>query len=502
MKRETGILLHITSLSSPYGIGDLGPEAYRFADFLSKTKQSLWQVLPFNPTNPAHGNSPYSCVSAFAANSLLVSPELLVKDGFLSEKDLQPLPAFPTEKVNYLKAIAYKERLLNIACQRFKGMGDRNEYEKFCSENSHWLEDFTLFIAIKSFFGGKVWGEWPKELRDREPESLKAIAKKLQNEIEREKFTQYLFFKQWFKLKSCCNQNGIRIIGDIPIYVNYDSADVWVNPEIFKLNEEKRPVFVAGVPPDYFSETGQLWGNPIYNWDILKERNYEWWIQRMEHALKIYDVVRIDHFRGLVDFWEVPAGEQTAVNGKWVDAPAEDFFSLLLNIFPNLPIIAEDLGFLSPRVKEVMQIFGFPGMKVLLFAFGEDNPTHPYLPYTYEKNSVVYTGTHDNNTARGWFEKEATPEEKERVLRYLGHKIPSKNIHWELIQLAMMSVANTALFPMQDILGLGQEARMNQPSSAEKNWEWRMLPEQLTSAPAEKLLELTETYGRAVREQG
>ena len=218
--------------------------------------------------------------------------------------------------------------------------------------------------------------------------------------------------------------------------------------------------------------------------------------------MKIYDVVRIDHFRGLVDFWEVPAGEQTAVNGKWVDAPAEDFFSLLLNIFPNLPIIAEDLGFLSPRVKEVMQIFGFPGMKVLLFAFGEDNPTHPYLPYTYEKNSVVYTGTHDNNTARGWFEKEATPEEKERVLRYLGHKIPSKNIHWELIQLAMMSVANTALFPMQDILGLGQEARMNQPSSAEKNWEWRMLPEQLTSAPAEKLLELTETYGRAVREQG
>ena len=323
------------------------------------------------------------------------------------------------------------------------------------------------------------------------------MAEKLRNEIEREKFIQYLFFKQWFGLKSYCSQKGIKIIGDIPIYVNYDSADVWVNPEIFKLNEEKRPILVAGVPPDYFSETGQLWGNPVYNWDELRKRNYGWWIQRLEHALKIYDVVRIDHFRGLVDFWEVPAGEQTAKNGKWTDAPAEDFFNVLLNKFPNLPIIAEDLGFLSPRVKEVMQHFEFPGMKVLLFAFGEDNPAHPYLPHTYGKNSVVYTGTHDNNTARGWFEKEATDKDKERVSRYLGHKVPAKNIHWELIRLAMMSVSNTALFPMQDILGLGQETRMNLPGSGEKNWEWRMLPDQLTSAHEEKLLELTETYGRA-----
>jgi len=325
------------------------------------------------------------------------------------------------------------------------------------------------------------------------------LVKELHEDIEREKFLQYLFFRQWQSLKRYCNEKGIQIIGDIPIYVDYDSADVWTNPEIFKLDENKRPSAVAGVPPDYFSATGQLWGNPVYQWEILKEKKYDWWVHRMEHMLHLFDVVRIDHFRGLVAFWEVPAGEQTAIKGQWIKAPAEGLFNTLfrrLPSLPSLPLIAEDLGVITPDVREVMRRFELPGMKVLLFAFGEDNPLHPYLPHTYERQAVVYTGTHDNNTIRGWLEREAKPEDKERLFRYLGQEVPARAIHWAFIRLAMMSIANLAVIPMQDILGLGAEARMNLPGTGDGNWEWQLVPEQLTSALAEKLRIITETYGR------
>jgi len=494
-KRGSGILLHITSLPSPYGIGDMGSCAYEFADFLSKTKQRFWQILPLNPTDPVYGNSPYHSISAFANNLLLISPELMVNDGFLSKADLEPVPNFPQSRVDYHEVIAYKKRLFHTAYERFKKRGKR-ECEQFYSENDYWLENFALFIALKAHFKGKVWSDWPKEVRDRQPEALQALRKQLYERIEMEKFLQYVFLKQWFLLKEYCNQRNIQIFGDIPIYVDYDSVDVWTTPDMFKLNQLKQPSFVAGVPPDYFSETGQLWGNPVYRWDVLRERRYSWWMQRISHNLKLLNMVRIDHFRGLVAYWEVPASEKNAINGKWVEVPAEDFFSVLLEQFPDSPIIAEDLGIITPDVREKMDRFGFPGMKVLLFAFGDD-ATNPYLLHNHVKNCVLYTGTHDNNTIRGWFKNEATPEVKKKIFRYLGRKVPAQEIHWELIRLAMMSVANMVIFPMQDILGLGEEARMNRPSTIKGNWEWQLLPNQLTPSLAQRLREMTEIYGRA-----
>jgi 4-alpha-glucanotransferase len=311
-----------------------------------------------------------------------------------------------------------------------------------------------------------------------------------------EKFFQYIFFKQWLALKSYCNSKNIQIIGDMPIYMNYDSCDVWANPEIFKLNEEKQPASVSGVPPDYFSATGQLWGNPVYNWEVLKQTQYSWWIKRVEHNLKFFDILRLDHFRGFVGYWEIPSGEETAINGKWVAAPAEEFFGTLLKHFPGLPIIAEDLGEITPDVREVMSRFGFPGMKILIFAFGDDLPVHPYAPHNYTENCLVYTGTHDNNTVKGWFRKEASLQLRNRLSAYLGHEASEDRIHWELIRLAMMSIARIAIIPMQDLLGLGEEARMNQPATIEGNWSWRLLPEQLTPTVTNKLTEMTEIYGR------
>lgn len=495
-KRGSGILLHITSLPSPYGIGDMGPWAYKFADFLFQTKQRFWQILPLNPTDPIYGNSPYHSISAFSNNLLLISPELMVHDGFLSEKDLEPLPSFPLSRVDYCEVITYKERLFHIAYERFKAK-EKNECEQFYAENSHWLEDFALFIALKAHFKGQIWSDWPQETRDRQPEALQVLSKQLHERIEREKFLQYVFLKQWMSLKEYCNKKDIQIFGDMPIYVDYDSVDVWTAPEMFKLNEIKQPSFVAGVPPDYFSETGQLWGNPVYRWDVLREKKYAWWMRRIKHNLRLFNLVRIDHFRGLVACWEIPASEKTAINGKWVEAPAEDFFKVLHEQFSDSPIIAEDLGIITPDVREVMDRFGFPGMRVLLFAFGDDLATNPYLPHNHVKNCVLYTGTHDNNTTRGWFENEATPEIKEKLFRYLGREVSAHDIHWELIRLAMMSVANMVIFPLQDILGLGEEARMNRPSTAEGNWEWRFLPDQLTPTLAQRLLEMTEIYRRA-----
>lgn len=496
-KRGSGILLHITSLPSAYGVGDLGPEAYRFADFLGQTRQSYWQVLPLHPTSPAFGNSPYSSISAFAGNTLLVSPDLLVEEGLLSREDLDPIPPFPEGRCDFFEAIRYKDKLLEQAYQRFEEHGKgRESFEAFRLENSSWLEDFALFVVLRKRFDGKAWNQWPRELRDRDLNSLRAIKEESHNEIKKEEFWQYLFFKQWHSLRNYCHEKGVQLLGDLAIYVSLDSSDVWANPDLFKLDKEKRPVFVSGVPPDYFSETGQLWGNPVYRWDVLKKGGYLWWRERIAHNLELFDFLRIDHFRGLVAYWEIPASEKTAINGRWVKAPVKDFLNTLNKHFPHLPILAEDLGVITPDVREVMDHFALPGMKVLIFAFGEDHPMHPYLPHTYKENFLVYTGTHDNNTVRGWFEEEASPEDKRRLFRYLGREVPAEEVHWAMIRLAMMSVARTVILPMQDVLGLGAEARMNRPSIAHGNWEWRLLPGQITPSVSETLLEITEPYGR------
>ncbi len=496
-KRASGILLHVTSLPSLYGIGDFGPGAYKFVDFLSQAKQSYWQILPLSAINSPFDSSPYHIVSAFGHNKFLISPELLIREGILNKNDVKPIPRFPKGKTNYKAVIPYKKKLFHTAFEHFKKRKDTDEYEKFCSENTSWLENFAIFMAIKTHFKGQVWSKWPVELRERQPEAIKSVKKDLQDEIEMHKFLQYVFIKQWLLFKSYCHGKGIRIIGDMPIYVDYDSVDCWTHPDIFKLDKNKRPYAVSGVPPDYFSKTGQLWGNPLYRWDVLKRKGYDWWIRRIEKDIKLYDMVRIDHFRGFVGYWEVPAKEKTAVKGKWMKAPALDFFNHLNKRFHRLPIIAEDLGFITPDVEKVMKHFAFPGMKVLLFAFGKNDPMHPYLPHTYEKNCVVYTGTHDNNTVKGWLKREAKGEDKRRVFRYLGRKVSELEIHWEFIQMAMMSVANLVIIPVQDVLGLGEEARMNRPATSKGNWQWRLLPEQLKSSLTDKLLEITETYGRA-----
>ena len=497
VKRGSGVLLHITSLPSPYGIGDLGPGAYAFVNFLVKTRQLIWQVLPLTLTDSLYGNSPYSSISAFAGNKLLISPDLLIEDGLLVRTDLDPIPPFPVGHCDFSLVIPYKKRLLELAYQNFRKNGKyRESFEAFCIENSSWLEDFSLFIVIKNHVAGEMWAQWPEELKDRVPQSLEAIRKEYYEEIEKEKFWQHLFFQQWHRLKSYCREKSVQLFGDLAIYVNFDSADVWANPGLFKLDGDKRPVFISGVPPDYFSSTGQLWGNPVYQWDVLKESGYQWWIDRVAHHLDLFDILRIDHFRGLVACWEVPVGEETAMNGRWVEAPVIDFFSSLRQHISNLPLVAEDLGLITPEVRKIMHDLVLPGMKVLLFAFTEENPQHPYLPHNYEKNFLVYTGTHDNNTVRGWFESEASPEDRGRFFRYCGREVTAKEVHWEFIRLAMMSVANQVIIPMQDILGLGGEMRMNRPSICQGNWEWRILDDQLTELTAQRLLEMTVTYGR------
>lgn len=497
--RGSGILLHITSLPSPYGIGDLGPWAYQFADFLSEAKQKYWQFLPLNPTDQGSGNSPYSSPSAFAGNPHLISPDLLFESGFLTREEIIKTPSFSQKRCDYPSVIPYKNHLLHRAYERFKSnKKEKGAFDEFSIKNKFWLEDFALFIVIKHHFRGKAWGDWDQALRDRNPRHLEELRKHYHDAIEQEEFLQYLFFKQWLSLKKYCNEKGLKLIGDIPIYVNCDSADVWTNADHFKLDGEKRPLCVAGVPPDYFSKTGQLWGNPVYCWEILKERGYQWWFERMGHNLQLFDLLRIDHFRAFIAYWEVPASEKSAIQGQWVEAPAHDFFTALLQKFAADSLIAEDLGVITQDVKEVMNRFGLPGMRILQFAFDGDLATHPYLPHNFVPNCVVYTGTHDNNTLKGWFEKEAKSETKQRLFRYLGKNVSSNELPKELIRLLMMSIANTVITPLQDLLGLGDEARMNRPSTARGNWEWRLTPDQLTSSHKEMLLEFTSIYNRVL----
>lgn len=497
MNRRCGILLHITSLPSPHGVGDFGEAAYRFVDFLAETRQSLWQILPLNPTSTVYGNSPYSSNSAYAGNPNMINLDLLIPDGILSKSDMKDHPIFPNDMIDYNTVTVFKEKMLRIAYNNAHHTLEKNvEFEKFCNENAHWLEDYTLFITLKESFHGAAWHEWPEGLRHRKEDVVREWRKTQKDRILMEKFFQFLFFRQWFSLKKYCNAKNIQIIGDVPIYVTDDSADVWAKPEIFKLDDTSKPQFVAGVPPDYYSTTGQRWGNPVYNWDILRATGYSWWLRRIEYNLKLYDIVRLDHFRGFVSYWEIPASEKTAINGKWVDAPVKDFFNVLQRHFPSLPIIAEDLGTITPDVREIITLFGIPGMKVLIFAFGDDLPSNPYIPHNYTHQCIVYTGTHDNNTVNGWFKKEASIEDKERIRKYLGREVTEGTIHREMIRLAMMSVANMVVIPMQDLLGLGEESRMNLPATSENNWRWRLLPDQITPALIHELTETTVIYGR------
>ncbi len=499
MKRGSGIQIPVPSLPSVFGIGDMGPGAYRFADFLRRAKQRYWQILPMNLTNPAWGNSPYSCLSAFAGKIYLISPERLVQEGFLDAKDVGSVPAFDAERIDYRGTYSYKDALFQKAWSRFQGTGlKKDAFVGFCERNAAWLDDYALFISIKKHFGGRSWNQWPSNIANRDPKALEEVAGKLAENMAKEKFLQYLFFDQWGALKRYVNEQGVQIIGDIPIYVSYDSADVWQNRELFKLNRDRLPAFKAGVPPDYFSETGQLWGNPVYRWDVMKDAGYDWWVLRMRNNLEIFDVLRIDHFRGFVAYWEVPDGEETAVNGQWVDGPAYDFFHVLLENFPRLSIIAEDLGTISPDVVELIEHFQFPGMRVLLFAFGPDFPESTHVPHNHVRNCLVATGTHDTNTVRGWFEKEATKEQKERVRKYLERDVTPESVHREFIRLAMQSVGDRVIIPMQDFLGLGEEARLNRPATAEGNWEWRLSPDYLTETLAEEIAEVTEISGRAL----
>ncbi|TVM00087.1 MAG: 4-alpha-glucanotransferase [Candidatus Brocadia sp. WS118] len=497
MNRRCGILLHITSLPSPHGVGDFGEAAYQFVDFLAETRQSLWQILPLNPTSTVYGNSPYSSNSAYAGNPNMISLDLLIQDGILTESDLKGYTTFPAGMVDYHMVTSFKENALRVAYKNTRPTLRKNlEFEEFCNENAHWLEDYTLFITLKESFHGAAWHEWPEGLRHRKEDVMREWRKTRKDRILMEKFFQFLFFRQWFSLKKYCNAKNIQIIGDVPIYVTDDSAEVWAKPEIFKLDDAGKPLFVAGVPPDYFSTTGQRWGNPVYNWDILKATGYSWWLKRIEYNLKLYDIVRLDHFRGFVSYWEIPASEKTAIHGKWVDAPVKDFFNILYRHFPSLPIIAEDLGTITPDVREIITTFGIPGMKVILFAFGDDLPKNPYIPHNYIHHCIVYTGTHDNNTVKGWFKKEASTEDKKRIHKYLGREVTEDTIHREMIRLAMMSIANMVVIPMQDVLGMGEASRMNLPATSENNWRWRLLPEQITPALIQELTEATVIYGR------
>ena len=477
-------------------MGDMGIEAYRFIDFLVESDQQYWQVLPLGPTG--YGNSPYSCYSAMAGNPLLINPELLRDKELLADEDFANLPEFPLDYVDFERAIALKVPLLKKACENFKAKASpmqQKEFSGFCQSKENWLEDYALFMALKDNFGGVSWNNWEPEIARREPESLEKWRQQLSAEIYYYKYVQFEFFRQWTELKRYANLRDIKIIGDIPIYVAHDSADVWSHREIFCLDEASgEPALMAGVPPDYFSSTGQLWGNPVYNWEKLQANNFEWWVERFEAIFAYVDVTRIDHFRGFDAYWAVKRGQETAMYGEWIKAPGTALLDLINQKFGNLPIIAEDLGVITPEVEALRDRYEFPGMKILQFAFGA-GPGDPFLPFNYDRNCVVYTGTHDNDTTVGWF-NQLQNYERDEVLRYLGC-IDPQGIHWSLIRMGWMSIANMAIVPYQDLLGLDTDARMNFPGKPEGNWGWRYRPEALNREVGDRLKTMTYISGRA-----
>lgn len=490
--RSCGVLLHPTSLPSPFGIGDLGPEAYRWIDLLAAAKQTWWQILPLNPTG--FGDSPYQSFSAFAGNPLLVSPELLKRDGLLTDADLHG-PHFPQDFVDFGPVITHKNQLLDKAFRNFlvgRATALKPAFEAFCSSQRDWLGDFALFLAVKDHHQGRSWFDWPRELRRREPAALKKIQDQLLPAYGQHQFRQFLFFSQWTRLREHARKQGIKIIGDIPIFVSSDSADVWANPELFQLDADLRPKFVAGVPPDYFCAEGQLWGNPLFDWDALKKTGYRWWIDRLKRTLTLVDLVRFDHFRGFQAFWRIPAGKPNAIVGDWIEAPGAELMETLKQSLGGLPLIAEDLGVITPEVEALRDQFQLPGMKVLQFAFGGE-ADNLYLPHNFVKNTVAYTGTHDNDTTWGWY-RSAPEKERDHARRYLARD--GHDIAWDLIRAAWSSVADTAIVPLQDVLNLGSEARMNSPGKPAGNWAWRATASKLHSHAFDGLAMMTKLYDR------
>lgn len=518
-ERSSGILLHPTSLPGPYGIGDLGPQAHRWVDFLTRAGCSLWQVLPLGPTG--YGDSPYQCFSAFAGNPYLVSPEALLAEDLLHTDDLVELPDFTPDKIDFGRLIPWKLGVLDRAFIRFQASASKTlqeEFVAFQANHASWLDDFALFMALKEAHGGAAWPYWPTPLRHRHPSALNAARKEHAVAVKRQVFRQFLFFRQWATIRQHATSCGVRIIGDIPIFVAHDSADVWVHPELFHLDEAGLPTVVAGVPPDYFSPTGQLWGNPLYRWEIHAEQNFTWWIERVRAVLDLVDLIRLDHFRGFAGYWEIPVSAPTAETGRWLPGPGEQFFSAIATEFiasveasqnedtrysegigpsyvPSLPFIAEDLGVITPDVVALRERFGLPGMKILQFAFSGD-PQDPFLPHNYPVDCVVYTGTHDNDTARGWYQR--VPEsERDFYRRYLDRD--GSNIAWDLIRACWASVAVFALAPLQDFLDLDNTARMNYPGNPQGNWNWRMPSTAQNSALEEQIKSLNHLYSRTLK---
>ena len=499
--RASGILLHLTSLPGGFGIGDLGTEAYHFVDFLRQSGQHLWQILPFGPTGI--DNSPYQCLSVFAGNELLINLEILLHEKLLETSDLTGIPGFHLHKVDYNTVYKFKLALLKKSYEIFKKNASdiqKRRFENFCNKNSRWLDDYALFRALKEAHSNTGWNTWEKSIKLRESDQITKWHHKLKNEVLSFSYQQFQFFEQWNKLRTYAHKQGIKLIGDIPIFVALDSAEVWSHRDLFYLDPNGNPTVVAGVPPDYFSSTGQLWGNPLYRWDQMAEDGYAWWCERLSAMSKQVDIIRVDHFRGFEDYWEIPADETTAINGRWVPGPGAPFFNAVQQkLGSELPIIAEDLGIITPAVEKLRDDFGFPGMRVMQFGFADDCETNIHRPVNYPRNCVAYTGTHDNDTTIGWFQS-YNPEvttvgrktheiEKQRVLRYLG--TDGHEINWDFIRAIFTSHADTAIIPLQDILGLGSEARMNIPGNQGGNWTWRFTSEMLTDKVCEYLREET-----------
>jgi 4-alpha-glucanotransferase len=491
--RASGILAHPTSFPGRFAIGDLGPGAITFLDFLAEGKQHIWQVLPLGPTG--YGDSPYALLSAFAGNPLLISPEALLDEHLLTEADLEDAPAFDQARVDFGVAIPWKTALLHASHQHFQRMHTsavHADYEAFCAQQRSWLDDYALFAALKAHFGGVTWTDWPRPYALREPAAMDDARATLADEIAFHRYAQFLFFRQWAAVRAAARERHIRIMGDLAIFVAHDSADVWAHRDLFFLDENGRPTVVAGVPPDYFSKTGQRWGNPIYRWDVLAQDGYGWWTDRVRQALQLEDILRLDHFRGFQAYWEIPGDAETAVAGRWVSGPGEKLFAAIREALGDVPFVAEDLGVITPDVVALRKRLKFPGMRVLQFAFSADT-SNQFLPHNYTRNAVVYTGTHDNDTTRGWYES-LTRAQRHSALVYLhtdGH-----HIVWDMIRAAEASVASICIVPLQDPLELGSSARMNYPSKPANNWAWRCPPELLTPTVAEHLTELATIYGR------
>jgi 4-alpha-glucanotransferase len=493
--RRSGVLLHLTSLPGRYGIGSMNQDAYHWVDFLVSTRQTLWQVLPLGPTG--YGDSPYQSFSSFAGNPYLISLEDLVALGLLDQVVLDTAPEFPRHEVDYGWIYTWKLPLLRTVAAEFERRASANlkqEFAEFCAANADWIEDFALFMALKDAHNGAPWNQWEMPLRRREPSALEAARTTHAAALHNHRLNQWLFYRQWLALKQYANDKGIQVVGDIPIFVAMDSSDAWTNPAEFYLDAQFQPTVVAGVPPDYFSATGQLWGNPLYNWKAMKKNRYAWWLRRIRAALRLYDIVRVDHFRGFAGYWEVPATEETAINGVWKKGPGPDFFKVVREeLGTQLPIIAEDLGEITPDVVELRNQFGLPGMKILQFAFSTD-ASDKFLPHNFERNFIVYSGTHDNDTSVGWYQRTATDKERDFFRRYL--RTDGRDAAWSLIEAAFRSVAIAAVVPLQDLLSLGGEARMNLPGRAAGNWAWRFMPEQITGHLIHRLAETTQIYGR------